>query len=108
MAFRILLLGLVGSGKSYLAQCCAELTGGIVLPFAKDVYRLAEQILSRPPSKSKPGDRELLKTIGTNWGREGTPVGGELEGTLDTLWARKRGYPGIWVDAFARHVSETP
>ena len=66
MAFRLVFLGMLGSGKSHVAREAARLTGGVVLPFAKDVYRLTEAVLGRRVDKKIPSDRALLKTIGTD------------------------------------------
>jgi hypothetical protein len=96
---------MLGSGKSHIARQAASLTDGIVLPFAKDVYWLAEGVLGRPVDKSREGDRALLKLIGTDWGREGrADVDPELAGRLDQLWGLRRGYADIWVDSFARYA----
>lgn len=108
LPLRVLLLGLVGAGKSHLARICAARAGGIVLPFAKDVYALAENVLGRSVDKSRPGDRELLKLIGTSWGREGTLSDIGLKAQLDRLWGRVAGYADIWVDGFERHVGMCP
>ncbi|MEZ5994799.1 MAG: hypothetical protein R3C25_03520 [Hyphomonadaceae bacterium] len=105
MTVRVVLLGMLGSGKSYVARQAASLTGGIVLPFAKDVYRLAEGVLGRPVDKAREGDRALLKTIGTDWGREGRgDVDPELAAKLDVLWGKRSGYADIWVDSFAGYA----
>lgn len=100
---------MLGSGKSHVARVAARLTGGVVLPFAKDVYRLSEAVLGRPVDKTIPADRALLKTIGTDWGREGRPdVDPALQAKLAALWDRPHGYPGIWVDSFVRYAEAQP
>lgn len=105
MTLRLVFLGMLGSGKSHVARQAASLTDGIVLPFAKDVYKLAEGVLGRPVEKSREGDRALLKLIGTDWGREGrADVDPALAEKLDQLWGKQRGYADIWVDSFARYA----
>jgi hypothetical protein len=105
MAFRIVFLGMLGSGKSHVAREAARLTSGIVLPFAKDVYRLSEAVLGRPVDKTIARDRALLKTIGTDWGREGrADVDPALQAKLAALWGRPHGYPDIWVNSFVRYA----
>ncbi len=109
MPFRLVFLGMLGSGKSYVARKAARLTGGMVLPFAKDVYRLTEAVLSRPVDKTIQSDRALLKTIGTDWGREGrADVDPALQAKLATLWDRRHGYSDIWVDSFVRYAEAQP
>lgn len=109
MPFRLVFLGQLGSGKSHVAREAAQLTGGVVLPFAKDVYRLTEAVLGRPVDKKIPADRVLLKTIGTDWGREGrTDVDPVLREQLAALWPRRHGYADIWVDSFVRYAGAQP
>jgi len=109
MPFRLVFLGMLGSGKSYVARKAARLAGGMVLPFAKDVYRLTEAVLARPVDKTIQSDRALLKTIGTDWGREGRPdVDPALQAKLATLWDRRHGYADIWVDSFVRYAEAQP
>lgn len=109
MPFRLVFLGMLGSGKSHVAREAARLTGGVVLPFAKDVYRLSEAVLGRPVDKKIPGDRALLKTIGTDWGREGrADVDPALQAKLAEFWPERHGYPDIWVDSFVRYASAQP
>ncbi len=109
MPFRLVFLGQLGSGKSHVAREAAQLTGGVVLPFAKDVYRLTEAVLGRPVDKKIPADRALLKTIGTDWGREGrTDVDPVLREQLAALWPERHGYADIWVDSFVRYASAQP
>ena len=109
MSFRLVFLGMLGSGKSHVAREAARLTGGVVLPFAKDVYRLTEAVLGRPVDKKIPSDRALLKTIGTDWGREGrAEVDAELQAKLALLWAERHGYADIWVDSFVRYAEAEP
>lgn len=109
MPFRLVFLGMLGSGKSHVAREAAALTGGMVLPFAKDVYRLSEAVLGRPVDKTVPNDRALLKTIGTDWGREGrADVDPALAARLATLWPLRHGYPDIWVDSFVRYAEAAP
>ncbi|MBK8543931.1 MAG: hypothetical protein IPL62_10455 [Caulobacteraceae bacterium] len=105
MPFRLVFLGMLGSGKSHVAREAARLTGGVVLPFAKDVYRLTEAVLGRRVDKKIPSDRALLKTIGTDWGREGrADVDPALQSKLATLWSERHGYADIWVDSFVRYA----
>lgn len=100
---------MLGSGKSHVARKAAELTGGVVLPFAKDVYRLSEAVLGRPVDKTIPADRALLKTIGTDWGREGrADVDPALAARLAALWPLRHGYADIWVDSFVRYADAQP
>ncbi len=109
MPFRLVFLGMLGSGKSHVAREAAILAGGIVLPFAKDVYRLSEAVLGRPVDKKIQSDRALLKTIGTDWGREGrADVDPALQAKLATLWDRRHGYADIWVDSFVRYAEAQP
>ncbi|MGQ0531658.1 MAG: hypothetical protein ACT4OF_03080 [Caulobacteraceae bacterium] len=109
MPFRLVFLGMLGSGKSYVAREAASLTGGVVLPFARDVYRLSEAVLGRHVDKTIQSDRALLKTIGTDWGREGrADVDPALQARLATLWDRRHGYADIWVDSFVRYAEAAP
>lgn len=109
MPFRLVFLGMLGSGKSHVAREAARQTGGVVLPFAKDVYRLSEAVLGRPVDKKIGSDRALLKTIGTDWGREGcADVDPALQAKLATLWDRRHGYADIWVDSFVRYAEAAP
>jgi hypothetical protein len=109
MPFRLVFLGMLGSGKSHLARKAAALTGGVVLPFARDVYRLSEAVLGRPVDKTIQSDRALLKTIGTDWGREGrADVDAALQARLAALWPLRHGYADIWVDSFVRYVESAP
>ncbi|WP_156767809.1 hypothetical protein [Candidatus Viadribacter manganicus] len=109
MPFRLVFLGMLGSGKSYVARKAASLTGGVVLPFAKDVYRLSEAVLGRPVDKRIQSDRALLKTIGTDWGREGrADVDAVLQARLAELWPERHGYADIWVDSFVRYAGAQP
>lgn len=109
MPFRLVFLGMLGSGKSHVAREAARLTDGVVLPFAKDVYRLSEGVLGRPVDKKIPADRALLKTIGTDWGREGRPdVDPPLQAKLAKLWPERHGYADIWVDSFVRYADAQP
>ena len=109
MPFRLVFLGMLGSGKSHVAREAARLTDGVVLPFAKDVYRLSEAVLGRPVDKKIPADRALLKTIGTDWGREGrADVDPALQARLAELWPLRHGYADIWVDSFERYADAQP
>lgn len=109
MPFRLVFLGMLGSGKSYVARKAAALTGGVVLPFAKDVYRLSEAVLGRSVDKKIQSDRALLKTIGTDWGREGrADVDTSLQARLAELWTERHGYADIWVDSFMRYAAARP
>ncbi|MEQ1489860.1 MAG: hypothetical protein ABL932_04860 [Terricaulis sp.] len=105
MPFRLVFLGMLGSGKSHVAREGARLADGVVLPFAKDVYRLTEAVLGRPVDKKIASDRALLKTIGTDWGREGRPdVDPALKAKLAQIWPDRHGYADIWVDSFVRYA----
>lgn len=109
MPFRLVFPGMLGSGKSHVAREAARLTGGVVLPFAKDVYRLSEAVLGRPVDKKIPSDRALLKTIGTDWGRVGSAaVDPELRAKLAALWPKRHGYADIWVDSFTEYAMAAP
>lgn len=109
MPFRLVFLGMLGSGKSHVAREAARLTDGVVLPFARDVYRLTEAVLGRPVDKKIPADRALLKTIGTDWGREGrADVDPALQAKLTELWPERHGYADIWVDSFVRYANAQP
>lgn len=109
MPFRLVFLGMLGSGKSFVARKAASLTGGVVLPFAKDVYRLSQEVLGRPVDKTIQSDRAMLKTIGTDWGREGrADVDAALQAKLATLWPERHGYADIWVDSFVRYAAAQP
>jgi hypothetical protein len=106
---RLVFLGMLGSGKSHVAREAARLTDGVVLPFAKDVYRLTEAVLGRRVDKTIQSDRALLKTIGTDWGREGrADVDPELQAKLAELWPERHGYADIWVDSFVRYADAQP
>jgi hypothetical protein len=109
MPFRLVFLGMLGSGKSHVAREAARLTGGVVLPFAKDVYGLTEAVLGRRVDKKIQSDRALLKTIGTDWGRQGrADVDPALQAKLASLWPERHGYADIWVDSFVRYAEAQP
>lgn len=108
MAVRVLLLGQVGSGKSYLAGELAALKKGVVLPFAKDVYRLASIVKGAHIDKSRREDRELLKIIGTTWGRESREVAPEIEEKLREHKPEEWGSPHIWAKIFIANCRSLP
>jgi hypothetical protein len=101
MAVYIQLLGRVGSGKTFLANELAARKGGIVLSFAKDVYRLAAIVKGGRIDKSRREDRDLLKLIGTTWGRQARPVGREIQDILERHKPVEWGSPDIWARIFA-------
>lgn len=101
-------MGLVGSGKSYLATICSKKKNGLVVTFAEEVYMLAEKVLQRRVNKSIQGDRELLKLIGTSWGREGIKINEHIEAVLNAEWRGVHGYQDIWLDALVRRVNTIP
>lgn len=101
-------MGLVGSGKSYLATLCSKMKNGLVVTFAEEVYMLAEKVLQRQVNKSIQGDRELLKLIGTSWGREGIKINEQIETVLNAEWRGAHGFQDIWLDALVRRVNIIP
>jgi len=108
MAVFIQLLGQVGSGKSFLAKKLALAKRGIVLPFAKDVYRLASIVKGGDIDKTQREDRELLKTIGTTWGRESREVAPDIQNRLDKHKPKEWGSPDIWANIFVSNCRNLP
>lgn len=108
MGLYIQLIGQTGAGKSFIARKLAEVTHGIVIPFAKDVYRLAAIVKGGQIDKSKPEDRELLKLIGTTWGRESRGVSPEIQKILDRHKPQEWGTPDIWARIFVSNCRRLP
>jgi len=108
MGLFIQLIGRTGVGKSFIARKLAEVKHGVVLPFAKDVYRLASIAKGQPIDKSKPEDRELLKLIGTTWGRESGEISAELHEKLDRHKPQEWGTPDIWARIFVSNCRNLP
>src|SRR5689334_6751253 len=104
----IQLLGQIGVGKSFIARKVAEAKQGVVLPFAKDVYRLASIVKGQEVDKSKPEDRELLKLIGTTWGRESQEVSGDIKDKLEKHKPMEWGTPDIWAKIFVSNCRSLP
>src|SRR5688572_19100866 len=100
MGVRVQLIGLVGSGKSYLAHRLAAVMSGYVVSFAEGVYRIASMVKGAPIDKTLRSDRELLKLIGTTWGREATDFAHPSLGLLDALKPADWGSPDIWANMF--------
>ncbi|MCU1499289.1 MAG: hypothetical protein JWM47_3242 [Acidimicrobiales bacterium] len=103
---RLQFTGLVGSGKSTLARRLAQHEGGVVLSFASRVYELVELVIGAPVDKVDPRNRQLLKLIGTEWGREGLPpppeVWEKIDGHLPPGW----GLPDVWARALVERCEE--
>jgi hypothetical protein len=108
MAVFVQLLGQVGSGKTYLARRLAAMKKGIVLPFAKDVYRLARIVKGSEIDKSNVEDRELLKLIGTTWGRQAQHVSDDIENRLEVHKPKEWGRPDIWARIFVSNCRALP
>jgi hypothetical protein len=108
MGVHIQLLGLIGSGKTRLATSLAQAIGGHVLPFAKEVYRLADLVAGRPINKADRLDRELLKLIGTTWGRQSVRPPGDLGSKLDALKPPEWGSEDIWAQRFVSECRQLP
>ena len=108
MAVFLQLLGQVGSGKSFLARKLAAAKGGVVLPFAKDVYRLAQIVKGADIDKSRPQDRELLKAIGTTWGRQSREVSPDIQEKLEKHKPKEWGTPDIWANIFVSNCRNLP
>ena len=104
MQRKISLIGIVGTGKTYLSTSIATRVDGRVLSFGGEVYALAEAVKGRPLDKKNSDDRTLLTSIGTAWGRRGERLDDRTEEILSAHWAYDHGYENIWVDAFARKV----
>lgn len=100
MGVRIQFIGLVGSGKSYLSSLLATKKNGYVIPFAKRVYELAALVKGESINKSLSEDRELLKIIGTTWGRESKILSPEIQNILNNNKPKNWGTPDIWAKEF--------
>jgi hypothetical protein len=108
MRLLIQLIGQNGVGKSFIARKLAEVKKGVVLSFAKDVYRLAAIVKGEQIDKSKPEDRELLKVIGTTWGRQSWEVAPEIQEKLDMHKPKEWGTPDIWARIFVSNCRSLP
>jgi hypothetical protein len=108
MGIRLQFIGLVGSGKSYLSASLATEVNGEVIPFAREVYRLATLAKGGPVSKLLATDRELLKAIGTDWGREARILAPELEAILQKHKPREWGTEDIWAKIFIKECNNLP
>ena len=104
----IQLIGQIGVGKSFMARKLAEAKQGAVLSFAKDVYRLASIVKGQQVDKSKPEDRELLKLIGTTWGRESRELSGDIKEKLEKHKPMEWGTPDIWARIFVSNCRKLP
>jgi hypothetical protein len=108
MPLFIQLIGQTGAGKSFLARKLAEIKHGVVLPFAKDVYRLAAIVKGEQIDKRNPEDRELLKLIGTTWGRESRELSQEIQEKLNRHKPQEWGTPDIWAKIFVSNCRSLP
>lgn len=84
------------------------MVGGNVIPFAAEVYRLAELVKGSPINKSLPTDRELLKLIGTTWGRESQLLSPDLQEKLEAHKPVEWGTPDIWAKMFIANCERLP
>jgi hypothetical protein len=100
MGIRIQFVGLVGSGKSYLSHLLAKEKDGNIIPFAKKVYELAAIVKGSTIDKTLPQDRELLKLIGTTWGRESKELSPEMQNILELYKPQQWGTQDIWAETF--------
>ena len=108
MALFIQLIGQPGVGKSYFAKKLAEVKRGVVLSFSKDVYRLAAIVKGEPIDKRKKEDRELLRLIGTEWGRESRDISEEIQRKLESHKPKEWGTPDIWARMFVSDCRSLP
>lgn len=108
MGMHIQFIGLVGSGKSHLARELAAMVNGYVVPFAQGVYKLAELARGAPIDKSIPEDRELLKLVGTTWGRESKELPNGLHEKLEAQKPEEWGSPDIWAKIFVASCRQLP
>lgn len=108
MAIFLQLIGQTAVGKSSVARRLAALKHGTVLPFAKDVYRLASIVKGGQIDKSRPEDRELLKLIGTTWGRESRALSRDIQDKLDRHKPKEWGTPDIWAKIFVSTCRSLP
>jgi hypothetical protein len=108
MALRVQLLGLVGSGKSYLAALLARNTAGVQLAFAKEVYRLATLVKGGPVDKTLYDDRQILKSIGTLWGRESRSLGNAMDAVLAPNRPPFWGSKDVWARSFVQNCRSLP
>lgn len=108
MALFIQLIGQTGVGKSFIARELAKMKHGVVIPFAKDVYRLAAIVKGGEIDKSKQEDRELLKLVGTTWGRESREISQEMHEKLDSHKPQEWGTPDIWAKIFVSTCRSLP
>ncbi|WP_312406224.1 hypothetical protein [Rhizobium sp.] len=103
-----MLIGRIGSGKSYIAQRLTETIGAVRLSFGAAVYELSESVIGRKIDKSRPGDREILTAVGTTWGRKGEKIREDLQAGLPIHWLGRHGYADMWVDELERRVNALP
>ncbi len=108
MGLRIQFLGLVGSGKSHVSRDLASKSHGYVLPFAKEVYRLSELVKGAPVDKSLPADRDLLRLVGTTWGRDSQQLSPNLQAKLEAHKPAEWGTPDIWAMMFIANCRRLP
>jgi dephospho-CoA kinase len=108
MALFIQLIGQPGVGKSFFARKLAEMKQGVVLSFSKDVYRLAAIVKGEPIDKRKKEDRELLRLIGTEWGRESREISEEIEQKLESHKPQEWGTSDIWARIFVSDCRSLP
>jgi len=108
MALFIQLIGQHGVGKSFFARKLAEVKNGVVLSFSKDVYRLAALVKGREIDKREKQDRELLRLIGTAWGRESREISEEVQRVLENHKPKEWGTPDIWARIFVSNCRSLP
>jgi hypothetical protein len=108
MALYVQMLGQVGSGKTFLANQAAHVKRGVVLPFAKDVYRLAKIVKGGEIDKSKREDRDLLTLIGTTWGRQSRRVARDIQDILEAHKPKEWGTADIWARIFIANCRDLP
>lgn len=99
-----MLMGQLGSGKTFLSSKLVDELNAKKLSLGEPVYRLAESALGRTIDKSKHGDREILTLVGTTWGRKGETVPVNIAEKLVQNWFGRHGYEDMWVDDLSRRV----
>lgn len=108
MAVRLQFLGLIGAGKTYLAKLFSGEIGGYQLAFAQEVYRLAELLLGRAIDKANKYDREILKLVGTTWGRRSQTIEPQYQTILEQNKPKEWGSENIWVEIFIKNCALLP
>jgi len=79
-----------------------------VLAFAEGVYRLAAIAKGSAVNKFDAEDRNLLKVLGTDWGREGRPLPAYMEERLAGHKPLEWGSPDIWAKLFVANCRRLP